>query len=149
MVAGLAISLTTIALNGARSSQGYPAHLCRVRFSDLETRKALASLTNQTGLPTLTVGKLRESRWQVEFFMWIKQHRRITRFSGTSEYAVKPQIWIAVSVYVLAGIVRKHPEIEASLCTSMQVFSVAVFEKMPMKYGISSQSLRFRYRHRT
>jgi IS4 transposase len=124
----------TIALDGVRSSQDYPTHLRRVRFNDPETRKALVFLTNQTALPALTICKLYKSRWQVElFFKWIKQHLRIKRFYGASENAVKTQIWIAVSVYVLAAIVRKHLGIEASLYTLMQVFSVAVFEKMPME----------------
>jgi hypothetical protein len=124
----------TVALDAVQSSQDYPAHLRRVRFKDPETGRALVFLTNQTALPALTICKLYKSRWQVElFFKWIKQHLRIKRFYGTSENAVKTQIWIAVSVYVLAAIVRKRMGIEASLYTLMQVFSVAVFEKVPIE----------------
>ena len=124
----------TIGLDGVRSGRDYPAYLRRVRFNDLETGKTLVFLTNQTTLPALTICNLYKSRWQVElFFKWVKQHLRIKRFYGTSENAVKTQIWIAVSVYVLAAIVRKRLGIEASLYTLMQVFSVAVFEKMPLK----------------
>ena len=124
----------TVALDGARTSQDYPEHLRRIRFKDPETGKTLVFLTNQTSLPALTICDLYKSRWKVElFFKWIKQHLRIKRFYGTSENAVKTQIWIAVSVYVLISIVRKRLNIEASLYTLMQVFSVAIFEKIPMK----------------
>jgi transposase len=131
----------TIALDGARSSQDYPAHLRRIRFNDPATRNTLVFLTNQTVLPALTICHLYKSRWQVElFFKWIKQHLRIKRFYGTSENAVKTQIWIAVSVYVLAAIVRKRLRIEAPLYTLMQVFSVAVFEKVPMETAFSAKT---------
>jgi IS4 transposase len=91
-------------------------------------------LTNQTTLPASTICDLYKSRWKVElFFKWIKQHLRIKRFYGTSENAVKTQIWIAVSVYVLVAIVRKRLNIEASLYTLMQVFSVAIFEKLAIR----------------
>jgi transposase len=124
----------TIALDGARTSHDYPEHLRRIRFKDPETGKTLVFLTNQTSLPALTICDLYKSRWKVElFFKWIKQHLRIKRFYGTSENAVKTQIWIAVSVYVLISIVRKRLNIEASLYTLMQVFSVAIFEKIPIK----------------
>jgi IS4 transposase len=103
----------------------------------------LIFLTNQTALPASTICDLYKSRWQVElFFKWIKQHLRIKQFYGTSENAVKTQIWIAVSVYVLVAIVRKRLNIEASLYTLMQVFSVGIFEKiaiqtafLPKPYG--------------
>ena len=91
-------------------------------------------LTNQTSLPAATVCDLYKARWQVElFFKWIKQHLRIKRFYGTSENAVKTQIWIAVSVYVLVAIVRKRLNLEASLYTILQVVSVSVFEKLPIQ----------------
>ena len=109
-------------------------HLRRIRFRDPETGKTLVFLTNQTTLPASTICDLYKSRWKVElFFKWIKQHLRIKRFYGTSENAVKTQIWIAVSVYVLVAIVRKRLNIEASLYTLMQVFSVAIFEKVAIK----------------
>ena len=120
----------TIALDGHYTSQDYSAHLRRVRFRDGKTGKTLVFLTNQTALPALTICDLYKSRWQVElFFKWIKQHLRIKQFYGTSENAVKTQIWIAVSVYVLVAIVRKRLKLDVSLYTLMQVFSVTVFEK--------------------
>jgi transposase len=119
-----------IALDGHYTRKDYPIHLRRVRFRDPATNKALVFLTNQTTLPALTICDLYKSRWQVElFFKWIKQHLRIKKFYGTSENAVKTQIWIAVSVYVLVAIVRKRLKLDASLYTLMQVFSVTVFEK--------------------
>jgi hypothetical protein len=120
----------TITLDGYYTSRDYPVHLRRVRFRDPKTGKTLVFLTNQTALPALTICNLYKSRWQVElFFKWIKQHLRIKQFYGTSENAVKTQIWIAVSVYVLAAIVRKRLKLDVSLYTLMQVFSVTVFEK--------------------
>ena len=96
-----------------------------------------------TAQPALTICDLYKSRWQVElFFKWIKQHLRIKRFYGTSENAVKTQIWIAVSVYVLVAIVRKRLRLEASLYTLLQVFSVTVFEKMPIQSAIFSAPSR-------
>jgi hypothetical protein len=120
----------TITLDGYYTSRDYPVHLRRVRFRDPKTAKTLVFLTNQTALPALTICDLYKSRWQVElFFKWIKQHLRIKQFYGISENAVKTQIWIAVSVYVLAAIVRKRLKLEVSLYTLMQVLSVTVFEK--------------------
>ena len=102
-------------------------------FRDLETGKRLAVLTNNFDLPALTLAKLYRCRWKVElFFKWIKQHLRIKAFYGTSENAVRSQIWIAVSVYVLIAIVRKRLAIRASLYTMLQVLSLTPFEKMPM-----------------
>jgi Domain of unknown function (DUF4372)/Transposase DDE domain len=124
----------TIALDGLTTRQDYPDHLRRIRFRDPDSQKTLIFLTNQTDLPALTICDLYKSRWQVElFFKWIKQHLRIKRFYGTSENAVKTQIWIAVSVYVLAAIVRKRLNLEVSLYTFMQVLSVSVFEKTPIQ----------------
>jgi hypothetical protein len=120
----------TIALDGHYTRRDYPAHLRRVRFRDPQTGKTLVFLTNLTAQPALTICDLYKSRWQVElFFKWIKQHLRIKAFYGSSENAVKTQIWIAVSVYVLVAIVRKRLKLDASLYTLMQVFSVIVFEK--------------------
>jgi hypothetical protein len=127
----------TIALDGHLTRRHYPAHLRRVRFHDPKTGKTLVFLTNQVTLPALTICALCKSRWQVElFFKWIKQHLRIKRFYGTSENAVKTQIWIAVSVYVLVAIVRKRLGLEASLYTLLQVLSVTVFEKMPIQSAL-------------
>ena len=123
----------TIALDGVYTKQDYPAHLRRVRFLDPETGKTLIFLTNQMTLPAATICALYKSRWQVElFFKWIKQHLRIKQFFGTSENAVKTQIWIAVSVYVLVAIVKKKLQTNASLYTLLQILSVTLFEKMPL-----------------
>ena len=119
-----------IALDGHYTQQRLSGPFTACAFQDPETGKTLVFLTNQTTLPALTICDLYKSRWQVElFFKWIKQHLRIKKFYGTSENAVKTQIWIAVSVYVLVAIVRKRLNLDASLYTLMQVFSVTVFEK--------------------
>lgn len=124
----------TIALDGFYSKQDYPTQLRRVRFKDPETGKTLVFLTNQMTLPAATICALYKSRWQVElFFKWIKQHLRIKQIFGTSENAVKTQIWIAVSVYVLVAIVRKKLNLDASLYTLLQVLSLTLFEKMPLQ----------------
>jgi len=133
----------TIALDGAGTRHAYPEHLRRVRFRDPETGKNLVFLTNQTTLSALTICDLYKRRWQVElFFKWIKQHFRIKRFYGTSHNAVKTQIWIAVSVYVLIAIVRKRLKLKASLYTLLQIFSVSMFEKMPIKSAFSPENCR-------
>lgn len=122
-----------ITLNGFYASKHYPEHLRRIRFKDPETCKTLVFLTNNTTLPALTIAALYKSRWQVElFFKWIKQHLRIKKFLGTSENAVKTQIWCAVSIYVLIAIIRKELQLEASLYTLLQILSVSVFEKIPL-----------------
>jgi hypothetical protein len=119
-----------IRLNGYYVSKDYPEHLRRVRYNDPESGKRLVFLTNNTTLPPLTIAALYKSRWQVElFFRWIKQHLRIKRFLGTSENAVKTQIWCAVSTYVLIAIVKKELHLDASLYTLLQILSVSVFEK--------------------
>ena len=119
-----------IALNGFYISKDYPEYLRRVRFKDPESGKTLVFLTNNTSLPALTIAAVYKNRWQVElFFKWIKQHLRIKRFLGTSENAVKTQIWCAVSTYVLIAIVKKELHLDASLYTLLQILSVSVFEK--------------------
>ncbi len=119
-------------------------HLRRIRFRDPETAKTLIFLTNQMALPALTICDLYKSRWQVElFFKWIKQHLRIKQFYGTSENAVKTQIWIAVSVYVLVAIVRKRLGLEAALYTLLQVISVTVFEKIEIQTAFSQSADRY------
>ncbi len=119
-----------VMLNGFYSAKAYPEHLRRIRFKDPESGKTLVFLTNNTALPALTVSALYKSRWQVElFFKWIKQHLRIKRFLGTSENAVKTQIWCAVATYVLIAIVKKELHLDASLYTCLQILSVSVFEK--------------------
>jgi len=124
----------TIVLNGFYTAQAYPEQLRRIRLKDPESGKTLVFLTDQTTLPALTICDLYKSRWSVElFFRWIKQHLRIQRFYGTSENAVKSQIWIAVSVYVLVAIVKKHLKLDASLYTLLQILSVTLFEKVPIQ----------------
>src|SRR6267154_1497693 len=128
----------TIALDGHYTGQHYPEHLRRIRLRDAESGKTLVFLTNQFGLPAATVCALYKSRWQVElFFKWIKQHLRIKQFFGTSENAVKTQIWIAVSVYVLVAIVKKRLKLEASLYTLLQILSVTLFEKLPLDQALT------------
>src|SRR5260221_4304419 len=130
-----------IALDGHYTSRHYPEHLRRSRLRDAESGKTLVFLTNQFGLPAATVCALYKSRWQVElFFKWIKQHLRIKQFYGTSENAVKTQIWIAVSVYVLVAIIRKRLKLEASLYTLLQVISVTIFEKLPLLSALSFEA---------
>lgn len=119
-----------VMLNGFYSAKNYPEHLRRIRYRDPESGKTLVFLTNSTSLPALTIAALYKSRWQVElFFRWIKQHLRIKRFLGTSENAVKTQIWCAVATYVLIAIVKKELQLDASLYTCLQILSVSVFEK--------------------
>ena len=123
----------TVVLTGFYSTKGYQAPLRRIRFNDPETGKGLIFLTNNFSLPATTVTELYRCRWQIElFFKWIKQHLRIKAFFGTSENAVKTQIWIAVSVYVLVAIVKKRLHIEASLYEMLQILSLTIFEKMPL-----------------
>ncbi len=123
----------TVALSGFYSHKHYPHYLRRIRFKDPATEKTFIFLTNLFGPPPLTICELYKSRWQVElFFKWIKQHLRIKKFYGTSENAVKVQIWTAVSVYVLVAIIKKRLDLDASLYTLLQVFSVTLFEKIPL-----------------
>ena len=129
----------TIALDGFYTQQDYPEHLRRIRFKDAETGKTLIFLTNNFLLPAATICALYKNRWQVElFFKWIKQHLRIKQFFGTSENAVKSQIWIAVSVYVLVAIVKKRLNLDASLHTLLQILSVTLFEKMPLQQAFTT-----------
>ena len=130
--AGL-ISDQTIVLTTYYSAEAYPEKLRRVRYFDAETNKRLSFLTNNFLLPALTIAQLYKCRWQVElFFKWIKQHLRIKAFYGTSENAVKTQVWTAVSVYVLVAILKKRLGLDHSLYTILQILSVTLFEKVPM-----------------
>ncbi len=127
----------TIALDGFYTKQNYLEHLRRIRFKDTDANKTLVFLTNNFTLPAATICALYKSRWQVElFFKWIKQHLRIKRFYGRTENAVKSQIWIAVSVYVLVAIVKKRLNLDASLYTLLQILSVTLFEKMPIQQAL-------------
>ncbi len=126
-----------IAMNGFYISKDYPEHLRRIRYKDPISGKSLVFLTNNTTLPALTIAALYKNRWQVElFFKWIKQHLRIKKFLGTSENAVKTQIWCAVSTYVLIAIVKKELQLNASLYTSLQILSVSVFEKIHISMAL-------------
>ena len=130
-----------IALNGFYTQKNYPEHLRRIRFKDPDTGKTLVFLTNNFTLPAATICALYKSRWQVElFFKWVKQHLRIKRFYGTSENAVKSQIWIAVSVYVLVAIVKKHLNLGVSLYTLLQILSVTLFEKVPLQQALDNMN---------
>jgi hypothetical protein len=123
----------TVILTAIDSAKAYPEALRRVSYLDVETRKRFKFLTNNFTLPALTIAQIYKCRWQVElFFKWIKQHLRIKAFYGTSENAVKTQIWIAVSIYVLVAIVRKRLGLEISLYQILQILSVTLFEKTPI-----------------
>ena len=133
----------TILLTGIASRKGYPGKLRRVKFHDAITDKTLVFLTNNFKLPALTIAQLYRSRWQVElFFKWIKQNLRIKSFYGTSENAVKTQIWIAISVYVLVAIMKKELHLKESLYTILQVLSVSAFEKTPIYQLITEQKCK-------
>ena len=120
----------TIALTAPKARKDYPQHLRRIKFHDAEHDKDLVFLTNNFDLPALTIAQLYRCRWQVElFFKWIKQHLRIKRFYGTTENAVKTQIWISITVYILVAIVKKRLNTEASLYTILQILSLTLFEK--------------------
>jgi Transposase DDE domain len=117
---------------------GFPEKLRRIRFFDRQQERRLVFLTNNFTLPPLTVAQLYRSRWQVELlFKWIKQHLRIRKFYGTSENALKTQIWIAISVYVLVAIVKKQLKLEGSLYRILQILSVSLFEKNPILEALS------------
>ena len=121
----------TIVPTGVKSSKGYPEKLRRVKYFDSGTNKTFVFLTNNFKLPALTIAQLYKCRWQIElFFKWIKQHLRIKAFYGTSENAVKTQIWTAISVYVLVAIIIKQLKLNISLYTFLQILSVSVFEKV-------------------
>lgn len=134
----------TIRLTGKTSTDDYPDKLRRVRFRDEEKDEAWTFLTNDFSLPALTVAELYRHRWQVElFFRWIKQHLRIKAFYGTSANAVRTQIWIAVTVYVLVAIIRKRLDIERELYTSLQILSVHLLEKTPLPQVLSAEAYTF------
>ena len=123
----------TIRLAGFYPSKDYPDKLRRIKYFDSTTGKTFVFLTNNFTLPAQTIADLYRCRWQVElFFKWIKQHLRIKSFFGTSENAVKSQVWIAVSVYVIVAIIKKRLKITTSLYTILQVLSLTIFEKMPL-----------------
>jgi hypothetical protein len=131
----------TVRLHGFCSRQDYPDKLRRIRYRDPATEKCLVFLTNNFTLPAEVIATVYRYRWQVElFFKWIKQHLRIKAFYGTSENAVKAQIWIAISVYVLVAIVKKRLKVEHSLYTILQILSVTIFQKTPISQVLSNIS---------
>ena len=131
----------TIVLAGLKSSRSYPDPLRRIAFYDAEHKRRLVFLTNNFTLPALTVARLYQCRWQVElFFKWIKQHLRIKAFYGTSDNAVKTQVWIAISVYVLVAIIKKELRIERSLYDILQILSLTLFEKIPLFEALNDQN---------
>lgn len=133
----------TVRLAGVKSPDDYPQYLRYVVFYDEKTDKRLGFFTNNFELPALIIAQLYKCRWQVElFFKWIKQHLRIKAFFGTNENAVKTQIWIAISVYVLVAIVKKRLGVEASLYTILQILSLALFEKTPLHQLLNDQALQ-------
>ena len=128
----------TIILQGPKTSQDYPIPLRRISYFDRETEKRFVFLTNNFTLAALTIAQLYKCRWQVElFFKWIKQHLRIKSFYGTSENAVKTQIWIAISIYVLVAIVKKELKLDRSLNEILQILSITLFEKVPMYQALT------------
>jgi len=132
-----------VVLTGFYSRKHYPEKLRRVKFFDMEKNKRLVFLTNQFDLPPETIADLYRCRWQVEiFFKWIKHNLRIKTFFGTSENAVKTQIWIAISTYVLVAIIKKRLKIELSLYTILQIFSVSVFEKIPILQALTDEAYK-------
>ena len=123
---------------GFYSKKAYPAKLRRIKYYDSENDLRLIFLTNHFALSAKTIADLYQSRWQIElFFKWIKQHLRIKSFYGTSENAVKTQIWIAITVYVLVAIIKKRLNIELSLYTILQILSITIFEKMPIYQALT------------
>jgi len=132
----------TVILTSFESASVYPDALRRVSYFDAETHKRLKFLTNNFALPALTIAQIYKCRWKVElFFKWIKQHLRIKAFYGTSENAVKTQIWIAVSVYVLVAILRKRLGLEATLYQMLQILSVTLFEKTPILCALQASDV--------
>jgi hypothetical protein len=130
----------TVVLTGLRSRQQFPAALRRIGFRDPQTGKRFVFLTNNFTEPALTITQLYRCRWQIElFFKWIKQHLRIKAFYGTSENAVRTQVWIAIAVYVLVAIVKKRFHLSASLYTILQILSLTLFEKTPILQALAQQ----------
>jgi hypothetical protein len=133
----------TVVLTNYYSKKDYPEKLRRVKYFDAEKGRSFVFLTNQFMLPALTIAELYRFRWRVEiFFKWIKQHLRIKKFFGTSENAVKTQVWIAISTYVLAAIMKKRLKIDLTLYTILQILSITLFEKMPILQAITADGYR-------
>ncbi len=130
----------TIITTGVVTAKDYPIPLRRIRYYDADTDKSLIFITNKFVLPALIIAQLYKARWYVElFFKWIKQHLRIKAFYGTSANAVKTQVWIAVSVYLLVAILKKKLDLDQSLYTILQFLSVSIFEKTPISDAFSQE----------
>ena len=128
-----------VSLNNRVPRRSYPEQLRRIRYVDPDTRNRLVFLTNNTLLPPLTIAEMYRCRWQIElFFRWIKQHLRIKSFYGTSENAVKIQIWTAIAVYLLVAIIKKQLKLERSLFSILQILSVSLFEKIPIQQALAA-----------
>jgi len=133
----------TVVLTGFYSKKAYPEKLRRIKYFDSESARTFVFLTNQFTLPPLTIARLYRYRWRVEiFFKWIKQHLRIKSFYGTSENAVKSQIWIAISTYVLVAIMKKRLQIKLSLYTILQILSISLFEKTPILQALTANDYK-------
>ena len=133
----------TVVPTGFYTKKDYPDKLRRIKYFDAEKGRAFIFLTNQFTLPALTIAELYRCRWRVEiFFKWIKQHLRIKKFFGTSENAVKTQIWIAISTYVLVAIMKKRMKIDLSLYTILQILSISLFEKKPIYQVLTESSYK-------
>jgi len=132
-----------VTLHGYYSKKDYPERLRRIAYYDTTQKKRLVFLTNNCTLPALAVTELYRKRWQIElFFKWIKQHLRIKAFYGTSENAVKTQIWIAISIYVLVAIIKKQLKLKQSLYTILQILSITLFEKMPLLQALTEMDVK-------
>jgi hypothetical protein len=135
-----------VRLGGYYAKKDYPEKLRRIRFYDAEQQRRLVFLTNNFTLPALTIAQLYKCRWQIElFFKWIKQHLRIKAFYGTSENAVKTQIWIAISVYVLVSIIKKKLNLERTPYTILQILSLNLFEKVPLLQALTDMNYKEQY----
>ena len=133
----------TVVLTGFYSKKEYPDKLRRIKYFDADKGRSFVFLTNQFTLPSITIAELYRYRWRVEiFFKWIKQHLRIKSFYGTSENAVKTQVWIAISTYVLVAIMKKRLKIDLTLYTILQILSITLFEKMPILQAITTDDYR-------
>lgn len=133
----------TIVLTAPKARKDYRQHLRRIKFYDAEHDRHLVFLTNNFDLPAITIAQLYRCRWQVElFFKWIKQHLRIKQFYGTTENAVKTQIWIAIAIYVLVAIVKKRLKTEASLYTILQILSLTIFDKTPLDQLLKNSEMQ-------
>jgi hypothetical protein len=138
----------TVMLNSFYAHAGFPEHLRRIRYYDRDNHRHLIFLTNNFTLPALTIALLYKLRWQIElFFRWIKQNLRIKTFYGTSENAVKTQIWIAITIYVLAAIIKKRLALEIPLYTFLQILSVTMFEKTPLNQLVTESAAQFDSAH--